>query len=170
MAKISIRLVVAGLMLTALAVYAVEKNSGPRMAWHSFEFDGYPGIEILDWSYGDPKLSVIHTPDSYRGEPHIPQGDKTGGKIVVGDYFYAKWRVNSTRKEYEEKVDLKSRLPSDMDDKIIKIVFEESHLHIYLVEGNTAAQLHAKGAPDCPASVYEPFKCTEIYPKHWKNF
>lgn len=170
MAKMSIRLIVVSLMLAGLAVYAVEQKTGPRMAWHTFEFDGYPGIEILDWSYGDPKLSIYHTPEAYSSEAHIPQGSNAAGNIPVGDYFYAKWRVKATGKVYEDKVDLKTRLPSNMEDKILQFSFNESQLYVYLIEGNDSKALHAKGASDCPASSHQPFRCAEIYPKHWKNF
>src|SRR5579864_2647111 len=114
------RLIVVGLMLCAVTVYAAGLNSGPKMVNHGFDF-GAPwegeGIEVLNYQYGNSKIT--RPPDYQLKEGHIGQGASIHGRMPVGDFLYVKWRVLSTGKEYEDRVDLKSRLPSDMDEKIV---------------------------------------------------
>jgi hypothetical protein len=160
------RLAAVGLMLFALAAYALEQNSAPKWAFHTFNFGsvGSPensGVEILAYKYGDSK-----TPGTY-DEGHALNWTNVSGKMPVGDYLHVKWRVLATDKIYEDKVDLKSRLPSNMEDKTIHFIVEGPKLSVYLIsdkEGN------ARGAPDCPAHLYFHNKCTRIYPDHWSNF
>ncbi len=166
MVKISIRLIALGLTLAGLAVYAVEKHPGERWAHYTFEFDERgedTGIKVLDWKLGDAPLSFMHAPIS----GPVPQTDNATGKMPVADFLYFKWRVLSTGRIYEDKLDLRSRLPSDMNDKTLHFAVEGSQLIVYLIfnkEGNKP------GSPDCPVHLYFHNKCTRIYPDHWSNF
>jgi len=167
------QLVFAGFALVALAVYAVEQQSGPRTAFHSFGFGSFgddEGIEVLNYQYGDSKLTGTRPLDYPLQQGHIEQGSGVGGEMPVADYLYVKWRVLSTGKEYEDRVDLKSRLPWSMKDKIVHFNIKGAQLYVYLIEGNDAAHLHAHGGPDCPLPIYKHYKCTELYPQHWTNF
>jgi hypothetical protein len=165
--KLAPLLIAAGLMLYALHACAV----GP--VFHSFSFGSYgenPGIEVLDYQYGTSKMPGVAANKERVAMGHIGQGGGTSGAMQVGDFLYVKWRINSTGKVYEDKVDLKSRLPSDMYLKIIHFAIKGPQLYVYLIEGDDSAHLHAKGAPDCPAVEYKDLKCTTLYPEHWTNF
>ncbi|HTR34994.1 MAG TPA: hypothetical protein VMH80_03780 [Bryobacteraceae bacterium] len=167
MAKITIRLIVAGLMLTALTVYAVENKSGERWAHYTFEFGGRGeniGIEVLDWKFGDAPFSFMRAPNRGR----IPQSDNVAGKMPLADSLYVKWRVLATGNVYEDKVNLKSRLPSNMEDKTIHFMVEGSHLNVYVIEDLQVP--HARNAPDCLVADYRTCKCSRIYPDYWSNF
>ena len=160
-------LLVASLALLALPACADnDRNFG-------FEFgmlDPNKDVEILNWRYGNSKLAYSHAPDAYLAMGHIPEADDVNGMFPPGDVLYVKWRVLSTGKVYEDTVDLHSSLPRDMKDKTIHFAIKGAQLYVYLVEGITSKQLHARGAPDCPPVVYKPFQCTRIYPDHWTNF
>jgi hypothetical protein len=139
---------------------------------HELNF-GYKGenqnVEILNWQYGNSKLAFTHASKEWLATGHIPQSWNATGTFPVADSLYVKWRVKSTGKVYEDTVDLKSRLPSNMNDKIVHFLVKDSRLYVYLIEGYY--NYHASEASDCPVTaVYKPFKCTELYPEHWKNF
>jgi len=167
------QLVFAGFALVALAVYAVEQQSGPRTAIHSFDF-GASGenqdIEVLNYQYGDSKMPETRPPDYPLQQGHIGQAAGISGEMPVADYLYVKWRVLSTGKEYEDRVDLRSRLPWNMKDKIVHFDIKGAQLYVYLIEGNAPKDFHAEKEPNCPSSLYKDFKCTVLYPQLWTNF
>jgi hypothetical protein len=168
-------LTVSSLMLCTSQIGAASEKSGVKMANHAFDFGSAgipdsPGIEILNFQYGDSKVTGTYVEDAWLATGHVGQGGGVSGNMPVGDFLYVKWRVLATGKVYEDRVDLKGRLPSNMDHKIIHFAVKEQQLNIYLIEGNTSTQLHAPGRPDCPAASYEPYQCTRIYPDHWANF
>lgn len=171
--KFAIAALAVGLL--ALSVYAIEQKSGPRMAMYSFDF-GSAGtsentdVEILNYKYGDSHLPGTYVEDERVATGHIQQRHGTYGRMPVDGSLYVKWRVVSTGKVYEETADLKGRLPSDMNGKIVHFTIVGSQLYVYVIEGNNSTQLHAKGAPDCPVPVYSDLKCSRIYPTHWTNF
>jgi hypothetical protein len=154
----------------ALSVYAVDQSTKPRRADHTFSFGGFKenqGIEILDWRYGHSVTT--RAPAWALKAGHVSRGGAFY-ILTIGDSLYVKWRVTSTGAVFEDTVDLKSRLPQRMEDKIIHFVINGSQLYVYLIEGNDPSKFHAKAAPACPAFQYDMFKCTEIYPGHWTNF
>jgi len=163
------------LILCVSNVWADEQKSMHRMANHSFNFGGVgipenPGVRILNFQYGDSKTTGTYIEDAWLATGHVGQGGGVSGTMPVGDFLYVKWQILTTSEVYEDRVDLKSRLPSEMDQKIIHFTIKGQQLNVYLIEGNTSAHFHASGAPDCPASSYGPFRCTRIYPDHWANF
>ncbi len=169
MVKSSIRLAIVGLMLTALAVYAVEKHPGERWAHYTFEFGGRGenvGIEVLDWKFGDAPFSFMHAPVS----GPVPQSGNAAGKMPVADSLYVKWRVLATGKVYQDKVDLRSRLPFGMEDKVLHFDVRGTQVYVYLIEGIDSKYLHDTKQPDCPLWSYRMFKCNELYPHLWRNF
>jgi hypothetical protein len=158
------------LFVTVPLLYALTAcATGPRMAHHEFSFGAIgenEGIEVLNYRYGDSKMPGTYETPYWLSKGHIGQGGGIHGTFPVGDSLYVKWRVKSTGKIYEETVDLKSRLPSDMNDKTVHFLINGSQLFVYLISKEGAAP----GAPDCKASAYKDYKCTELYPEHWANF
>ncbi|HTR34995.1 MAG TPA: hypothetical protein VMH80_03785 [Bryobacteraceae bacterium] len=160
------RLLAASLLLFALAAYAIEQTSAPRWAFHNFNFGsvGIPentGVEILAYQYGDSKV-----PGTYE-EGHNLRWTNVGGRMPVADFLYVKWRVLATGTVYENRVNLKRRLPSNMENKTIHFIVDGPKINVYLIinkEGNKP------GSPDCPVHLYFHNKCTRIYPDHWSNF
>lgn len=156
---------VAAALLLAVSGCVTE----PRNVFHSFSFGGYgdnQGIEILNYRYGESKLTATRPPDWSLATGHIGQGANIGGAFPVGDSLYVKWRIDATGAVYDDTVDLRNRLPHDMTDQRIHFVIKGPQLYVYLI----SEQLHAAGAPDCPVTVYRIFKCTSVYPERKANF
>jgi hypothetical protein len=163
------------LILCVSHAWADEQKSMNRLANHAFSFGGIGipenvGIKILNFQYGDSKAVGTYVEDAWLATGHVGQGGGVTGTMPVGDFLYVKWQILKTGEVCEDRVDLKSRLPSDMDQKIIHFTIKGQQLNVYVIEGNTPANFHASGAPDCPVSSYGAFQCTRIYPDHWANF
>lgn len=154
------------LLLLALAACA----NTPKAVNHAFSFGSRgdnQGIEVLNYRYGsDSKLMPTSPPDWALATGHIGQTTSMTGTFPPGDFLYVKWRIESTGAQYEDTVDLKSRLPSNIADQRIHFVIKGPQLYVYLI----SEQLHAAGAPDCPVKTHHIFKCTTLYPERQANF
>lgn len=118
------------LLLTACAV------NGPRIVNHSFQFDAISDsseIEILDYRYGESKNPGARPPDWALKTGHIGQGAGITGPMVVGDSLYVKWKIRKTGGIYQDTVDLRQRLPYDIEDHIIRFLVKDSQLNIYVI-------------------------------------
>jgi hypothetical protein len=110
--------------LTACAVGLVK---------HSFGFDvvsDSPGITVLNYQYGNSQLSATRA-DISKEQPRA--GASVNGEMLRGDFLYVKWRVESTRKVYEDTVDLKTRLPRDITNHEIYFIVKGTQLVVYLI-------------------------------------
>jgi hypothetical protein len=172
-----VRLTIAGVLISAMTAHADWWRSGHKWANHSLEYGNVSGenkdIELLNYQYGesdtfkngDPKIVGSRPTPSELATGHIPQGTAIHGGMPVADFLFVKWRILSTGKEYEDRVDLKSRLPSDMEGTVVHFNIEATNLNVYVIEKHG----HITGK-DCPIRLYQDRGCTRIYPDHWKNF
>ena len=95
-----------------------------------------PEVEILEWDYGerDPEFEG----QGQRGRRgrylvgHTPPNDGTYGAMPIGNYLYAKWRIKSTGEIHEKKVDLRGRLPSNIENYEIYMFVTETELYVFL--------------------------------------
>lgn len=159
-------------MLLALGAYAAETYR-PGRATYEFSFGGpgdNQGAEILNYHYGNSKMAFTSPAGWELAKGHIGQGGGVYAKFEVDTPLYVKWRVLSTGKEYEDTVDLKDKLPRNMNHKTIHFSIQGTQLNVYVVESRVARQIHAPEAKDCPILSYKMYKCTRIYPDHWANF
>jgi hypothetical protein len=144
-------------------------STGPKAVFHSFSY-GAPGdnhdIEILNYQYGSSKFPATRPANWDLEKGHIGQGGNIGGVFPIGDFLYVKWRIESTGETYEDKVDLKSRLPDDITNQRIHFLIKGPQLYVYLI----SQQRHAAGETDCPVMTYHGFKCVTLYPERNKNF
>jgi hypothetical protein len=123
-------------LITFTCVLAACASTNGKLAWHSFGFDAVhdsPDIEILDFKYGNSKNKGTKNPDWVAAKGTSVQGTGTGGEILVGDFLYVKWRIKSTGEVYQDNVDLKSRLPANIEDHTVYFVVKASQLYVYLV-------------------------------------
>ena len=110
--------------------------------FHSFSFSAIsesPDIEVLDYQYGsksdyEREGGVGLRPAPYRLERgDIFTGVGITGTFPKGDYLYVKWRVKNTGQIYEDKVDLTTRLPKDINQHEIHFLIKGTQLFVFLL-------------------------------------
>ena len=102
---------------------------------HSFEFNvdtDSPGIELLDYEYSRRKPSK----EAYLkiGGNHVAQSEGITGGFPRGNFVYMKWRVRATDEVFEDRVDLRQRLPSDIRHQRIYCVIDGNQLYVLLID------------------------------------
>lgn len=121
----------------------MDKDSYPA---HHFSFDtkhDSPDIDVVDYQYSNSRHVGV-SPERER----VAMGqyfccENIYGSILRGDFLYVKWRVKKPGAlqlllpeysgTYEDKVDLKSRLPADIKGLRIHFVIRGSQLYVYLI-------------------------------------
>jgi hypothetical protein len=155
------------LMTTSLTACAKED----RMVFHSFSYHpavDSPGVEWLDCLYGDA-LGTHTQHEVDIGRARRGECFNGGGEGPVGDFVYVKWRDKATQKVYEDRVDLKSRLPAvkDMRGTKIYVLIDDNQLYVYLIpdyDWNTKRNHRpADKLPNGP-SGYEYLDVRTLYP------
>ena len=103
---------------------------------HAFGFDAIqdsPGIEVLDYRYGNSKQPGARPPTWALRENRVSQGTSTTGEMLKGDELYVKWRIRSTGSVHEDTVDLRSRLPANIEGHRIYFIVKDTQLYVYLI-------------------------------------
>jgi hypothetical protein len=123
-------------MMTACA-------TGPRAVSHAFSFDGFNDkwadkVDLLAYAYGDQYHMVrndVANPRSpvFAGLSKLPPGTGVNGPMPVGEFLRVKWRIQATGEVFEERVDLRDRLPKDMSDHELTFVIDGRQLYVYVV-------------------------------------
>ena len=135
---------------------------------HSFSFDtphDSPDVEVLDYRYGSGGQGATHA-----NKERIAMGEdfactNTSGPMPRGDFLYAKWRLKNRIRmgqylgTYEDRVDLKNRLPTDMAGLRIHFVIKGSQLYIYLISPG----LKPASEPAGPVAPYSMQKQVQTY-------
>ncbi len=110
-------------------------TAGGRVVEHGFGFDirrANPGVEIIDYRYGDSSFPV-RAPEWAVKEGKKFYFNNVYGAMRVADILYVKWRIENSEKIYEEYVNLKSRMPSDLKGETVYLDIKESQLYVYLI-------------------------------------
>jgi len=115
--------------------------SGQKFANQSFDFS-YKSteIDILDWQYGEHgyvgnEHQALPRAPKYIVDQGLPVGGGGGmsGGMPVGDFLYVKWRIKATGEIHEDKVDLRGKLPKDMNNHGIHFIVKGAQLYVFLV-------------------------------------
>lgn len=103
---------------------------------HAFSFDtrDEPGVEILDYRYGDSRQPGARANASAvaRGAS-IAQNVNIVGEIRRPESLYVRWRDLISGKSYEDTVDLARLLPRDITDHRIHFTAQGPWLFVYLI-------------------------------------
>ena len=118
-------------LLLALAGCA----TGPKLVPHGFNFNGwYDGwakeVDLLEYAYGD-----AYEPVRGKARDGRAAGVQSGvyGSIPVGEFLYVKWRIKATGEVLEQRVDLRDRLPRDMNEHELTFLIDGRQLYVYIV-------------------------------------
>lgn len=111
--------------------------SEDRIVFHGFSYNpavDSPDIELLDCLYGET-LGTHTAHEVQTGQARQGECFNGAGKILLGDSLYVKWRDKNTQKVYEDRVDLRSRLPSpkEMHKQDIYFLIDNNQLYVYLI-------------------------------------
>ena len=106
------------------------------MFFHSFGFNLYvdqSDAEMLDYQYGVDGSINTHFEKERVALGQAVRSGNTTGTMPRGDYVYAKWRNLETKKIYEDRVDIRDKLPTDMTGYAIHLFIKGSQLFVYLI-------------------------------------
>jgi hypothetical protein len=120
-----------GLAAVLLSACSVFSNT----VYHSFMFilsADNQDAEVIDYRYGEGGMIRHADPEEVKkGIAFCCQS--FSGSMLKGDFLYMKWRNIPTGKIYEDTVDLKSRLPRNIEDHTIYPMIYGSQLYVYLI-------------------------------------
>jgi hypothetical protein len=134
--------IVGACILIACGHGMVLTEQWGKVVNHGFEFNAAtdsPDIEILNYEYSNQKPwrdELLRI-----GRNHVTQASHIYGGFPVGDFIYMKWRVRSTGEVFEDRVDLKGRLPRDMTDQQIYCVIDGEQLYVFIVSSETRKKI-----------------------------
>lgn len=127
----------------SLLVVVTACASGPKVVAHAFSFNGLHDkwadkVDLLAYAYGDRYHMVredLENPSSslYAGKTSLPPSTGVNGPMPVGEFLRVKWRLKSTGKIFEERVDLRDRMPKDMADHELTFVIDGGQLYVFVV-------------------------------------
>ncbi len=138
-----IKITMRWLAVLTLIIFLQACAIKPKEVWQKFTFDGRNDgwaetVDLLEYAYGDGYAMVqnsIFNPrnSNYTGLSSLPPQTGINGPMPVGDFLYVKWRVRATNKTYEERIDLRHRLPVNMADHGLTFVIDGSQLYAYVI-------------------------------------
>lgn len=106
------------------------------MTHHKFSFDTIedsPDIEVLDYRYG---ASGQFGTSANKERIALGQTFARGGVVGAmppGEFLYVKWQIKNSSQIFEDKVDLRHRLPRDMEGLTIHFVIRGQQLYVYVI-------------------------------------
>lgn len=137
----------------------------PKEVWQKFTFDGQNDgwaetVDLLEYAYGDGygmvQNSIFNPRNSnYKELSSLPAQTGINGSMPVGEFLYVKWRVRATKQIYEERIDLRQRLPANMADHGLTFVIDGSQLYAYVIT--------PKGKPYGTPPVYKTWYSKSYY-------
>lgn len=127
--------------LTACATGGItDKDTYPN---HHFSFDTMhdsPDIDVVDYQYSNIRHAGVRPERERVAMGEYFGGTHISGPILRGDFLYVKWRVKKHGTllpeylgTYEDRVDLRSRLPADITGLRIHFVIRGPQLYVYLI-------------------------------------
>jgi len=157
------------LVLLAISLALSACAAGPRQAVHSFSFDGWSDkwatqVDLLEYSYGDQYHMVR---DKVRPpKERLGQSAGVNGMMPVADFLYVKWRIKATGEILEDRVDLRNRLPFNMNEQGVTFVIDSKQLYVYLI---TRTAKRTVDSPPLRTTESRYLVTYEIYPNNTFN-
>lgn len=144
-----------------------------RFAFHGVDYYqavDMPQVDILDCLYGDG-LGAHTRQEVESGKARRGENCGTAGNMPIGDFLYVKWRDKATGRVYEDRVDLRQRLPSpkEMHDTTVTFLIDENQLYVYLVpryDTETKLNYLPPGKPPNGPDRYSFLDVKTLYPEN----
>ena len=160
------RIAAAFLLILVFALGACA--SGPQLVNHSFGFDvlaDSPDVVLLDYRYGTSRHPGAKPREWALRSGAIEQHSSVSGEMILGETLYIKWRIKSSGEVLEDTVDLKSRLPRDIEGHRLYFVVERRQLNVYLI----SPRLRPPDFPVVGPAKYRYYQAYVIYPNSTLN-
>lgn len=105
------------------------------MIRHTFAFDTIhdsPDIEVLDYQYGSSRQFATFADKERIALGQVFPANHISGYMPRGEFLYVKWRIKSTDQVFEDRVDLNSRLPEELEGLELRFVIHGPQLYVFL--------------------------------------
>lgn len=150
---------------------ACSEDQQPRWAFHGLSYNqavDMPQVDILDCLYGNA-LGAHTQREVDEGLARRGECGNIFGTGPIGDFLYVKWRDKATGQVYEDRVDLKSRLPSakEMHGQTIYFLIDDNQLYVYLIpdrDWDTKRNHLPPGKPTNGPDGYDFLEVKTLYP------
>ncbi len=149
-------LLLLGAVLTACATQ-------PRVWLYHFTFDMHhdsPGVNVLDYEYRGVDHLISGRPKWSRDMATPYNREGIGGFLTKGTSLYVKWQIASSGLVYEDTVDLRGRLPTDITKHILTFTIVGAALRVFLI----SPERRQVADPVIGPPVYSFTRNYEIYP------
>jgi hypothetical protein len=136
--------------MAALAALLFVVGCAQAIVQHAFSFNASdaPGVEILDYRYGDSRQPGARAdPEVVDSVGRVRQSLNIIGEMRRPDTLYVRWRDLTTGKAYEDTVDLARLLPRDIAKHRIHFTARGSQLFVYLITQNKRAPSDPPAGP-----------------------
>ena len=125
-------LIARGLAAFVVALLLAACASHPKLVWHSFSADGvFDGwaqtVDLLEYKYGDQFAMAQR-----QNEKGLGYRFGVNGPMPVAEFLYVKWRLKATGEVIEQRVDLRDRLPENMEGHYVTFVIDQRQLYVYV--------------------------------------
>lgn len=153
------RVAILGLFVVLVLAVVQGCAGSSEYVSHGYEFDFLSDsreAELLDFRYGASKYGR----SAKESLGKISQGGGVFGEIRRGDDLHVQWRLKSTGEVFEDTVDLKHRLPADIERCTIYFMVRGPQLYVYLITPKRRAPDEPRNGP----KAYSSLKTLTIYP------
>jgi hypothetical protein len=148
------------LFIVLLALAACASRGDVVRHGFGFDFiDDSPEAVLLDYRYGQSR-NPVRNPVAMANRGESNQGNGVFGEMLRGDELYVKWRLKETGQVFEDTVDLKSRLPADIENCDVYFLVRGSQLYVYLI----TPQKREKGEPINGPKKWSSRRILTLYP------
>jgi len=149
------------ILFSGIVLEAEAASKSRRVVPHStgYKLMNVRETELLDCKYGEANIGL--------GPGKCFNG---GGRMPLPDFLYVKWRDRTTGMVYEERVDLKRRLPSPrkLHESTIYWLIEDNQLYVYLIPDGgdqfTPRNLRPPDKPPNGPAKYDDLDVKTLYP------
>lgn len=151
-------------LISAIAVVVLAGcASRGDVVRHGFGFDFIADgreAELLDYRYGESRNPAARNSPEERSRGMARQQGGTIGDMLRGNELYVKWRRKATDEVFEDTVDLRSRLPKDIEDCVVTFSVRGSQLYVYLVTREPRPKNEPRNGP----KEYSSKRVITLYP------
>ena len=124
------------LFLALLSILTACAMGGPRVYRINLScnfFLSNPDMEVLDYQFGDSNQTMTQMAGFMKDGDIAERQMGAGVFIPKPEYVYVKWRNMQTGKVFEDRADLRGRLPDGIDDYGITFFVKGPQLYVYLI-------------------------------------